>query len=94
MREKMSQLSSQELEVANLIVESLNLEDVTADEIQPEVQLFGDGLGLDSIDILELSLAIKQKYGVQLRSNDEQNQQIFSSLAALTEHIQTNRTDA
>jgi acyl carrier protein len=90
----MSQLSSQELEVAQLIVESLNLEDITADEITPEAQLFGDGLGLDSIDILELSLAIKQKYGVQLRSNDEQNQQIFSSLAALAEHIKTHRTDA
>jgi acyl carrier protein len=94
MRGKMSQLSSQELEVAQLIVESLNLEDVAADEITPEARLFGDGLGLDSIDILELSLAIKQKYGVQLRSNDEQNQQIFSSLAALAEHIKTHRTDA
>jgi acyl carrier protein len=90
----MSQLSSQELEVAQLIVESLNLEDVIADEINPDARLFGDGLGLDSIDILELSLAIKQQYGVQLRSNDEQNLRIFSSLAALTEHIQAHRTDA
>lgn len=90
----MSQLSSQELEVARLIVESLNLEDVTAEQIEPDAGLFGEGLGLDSIDVLELSLAIKQQYGVQLRSNDEQNMKIFSSLANLTEHIQKHRTDA
>ncbi len=90
----MSQLSSQELEVARLIIESLNLEDVTAEQIEPDAGLFGDGLGLDSIDVLELSLAIKQQYGVQLRSNDEQNMKIFSSLANLTEHIQQHRTDA
>lgn len=90
----MSQQSPQELEVAQLIVDSLNLEDVTADRIDPDARLFGDGLGLDSIDILELSLAIKRQYGIQLQSNDERNQQIFSSLTALTEYIQTHRTNA
>ncbi len=90
----MSQQSPQEFEVAQLIVDSLNLEDVTADKIAPDARLFGDGLGLDSIDILELSLAIKRQYGIQLQSNDERNQQIFSSLTALTEFIQTNRTNA
>jgi acyl carrier protein len=90
----MSQQSPQELEVAQLIVDSLNLEDVTADRIDPDERLFGDGLGLDSIDILELSLAIKRQYGIQLQSNDERNQQIFSSLKALTEFIQNHRTNA
>ena len=90
----MSQQSPQEFEVAQLIVDSLNLEDVTADGIDPDARLFGDGLGLDSIDVLELSLAIKRQYGIQLQSNDERNQQIFSSLTALTEFIQTHRTNA
>jgi len=86
-------LSAHQLELANLIVEALNLEHVTAEEIDPEAPLFRDGLGLDSIDALELALAIQQKYGFQIKSQDEQNQQIFSSLAALTEHVQNNRTD-
>lgn len=89
----MSQQSPQELEVAQLIVDSLNLEDVTAERIDSDARLFGDGLGLDSIDILELSLAIKRQYGIQIQANDERNQQIFSSLTALTEYIQTHRTN-
>jgi len=58
--------SAQEKELAQLIVTSLNLE-VSADEIEPEAPLYGEGLGLDSIDILELSLAISKTYGVQLK---------------------------
>ncbi len=84
----MSNLSAKELEVAELIVDSLNLEDITAAEIGPEAPLFRDGLGLDSIDALELSLAIKQKYGIQLRAEDENVNQIFTSLSTLTDHIQ------
>ena len=82
--------SEQEKELAQLIVTSLNLE-VPADEIEPEAPLYGDGLGLDSIDILELSLAISKTYGVQLKSDDADNSKIFSSLRNLNEHIQRHR---
>ncbi len=78
-------------EMAALIIEAVNLEDVSVDEIDPQAPLFGDGLGLDSIDALELALAISQNYGVQIKSDDQQNQKIFSSLAALTEFVQSNK---
>jgi acyl carrier protein len=81
--------SAQEKELAQLIVTSLNLE-VAADEIDPEAPLYGEGLGLDSIDILELSLAISKTYGVQLKSDDEDNNRIFSSLRSLNQHIRQN----
>lgn len=87
----MPDLSAEQLEMAKLIVNALNLEDIEADEIEPEAPLFRDGLGLDSIDALELSLAIKQEYGVQLRSDDDNVKEIFSSLANLTEYIHANR---
>lgn len=76
-----------QLEVANMIIETLVLDDIAAEEIDPEMPLFGDGLALDSIDALELSFAIAQRYGVKLRSDDEDNQTIFASLAALSRHI-------
>lgn len=82
----------QERELAQLIVESLNLEDVAADEIEPEARLFGEGLGLDSLDMLELSMAVEQKYGVKLRSDDPDNAKIFSSLRSLSRHIQSHRS--
>ena len=82
--------SAQEKELAQLIVTSLNLE-MTADEIEPEAPLYGEGLGLDSIDILELSLAISKTYGVQLKSDDADNSKIFSSLRSLNDHIQQHR---
>ena len=81
-----------EREVAELIIESLNLEDTSVDDIQPEAPLFGDGLGLDSIDALEISLAISTKYGIQLRSDDSDNQRIFASLRSLSEYIDIHRT--
>ncbi|MET0027032.1 MAG: phosphopantetheine-binding protein [Candidatus Thiodiazotropha sp.] len=87
----MESASPTELEVAQLIVETLNLEDVSADEIEPDAPLFRDGLGLDSIDALELSLGIKQKYGIQLKADDENITEIFSSLAKLTRYIVENR---
>jgi acyl carrier protein len=77
-------------EVAALLVESLNL-DVTPESIDPQAPLYGDGLGLDSIDILEVALVVSQRYGFQLRSDDEDNVRIFTSLASLTEHIAANR---
>ena len=80
-----------ESEMAVLIVQSLNLEDVEAASIDPEAALFGGGLGLDSIDALELALEISKRYGVQLRSEDPENRNIFASLRALTAHVQAHR---
>ena len=80
------------IEVAKMIIDTLVLEDVSVDEIDPEAPLFGDGLGLDSIDALELSFAIAQRYGVKLRSDEKRNQDIFASLDALSRHISGNRT--
>ena len=77
-------------EVAALLVEALNL-DIPADSIDPQAPLYGEGLGLDSIDILEVALVVSQRYGFQLRSDDEDNVRIFTSLASLTEHITTHR---
>ena len=87
----MSALTPAELELAELLVESLNLESVAAAEIDPDAPLFGAGLGLDSIDALELSLAISKKYGFQLRSDNEENRRIFASLRALSAHVEQNR---
>jgi acyl carrier protein len=78
-------------EVAELIISALNLE-MEASEIEPDGRLFGEGLGLDSIDILELALVISKRYGFQLRSDNEDNTRIFVSLRALTTHIATQRT--
>ena len=78
-------------EVAELIVASLNL-DGAANEIEPGAPLYGEGLGLDSIDILEIALVVSKKYGFQLRSDDENNVSIFQSLGSLAAHIAANRT--
>jgi acyl carrier protein len=80
-----------EQELAALIVATLQLE-VAPGEIAPDEPLFGDGLGLDSIDALELALAISRQYGFELRSDDERNKQIFASLRNLARHIARNRT--
>ncbi|MFC3126473.1 phosphopantetheine-binding protein [Pseudoroseomonas globiformis] len=79
-----------ESEVAALIVEALHLE-TTPDEIDRDAPLFGEGLGLDSIDALEIALAVSRRYGFQLRSDDERNGQIFASLRNLSAHIDKHR---
>jgi len=79
-------------EVAALLVDALNLE-IAPDAIDPQAPLYGEGLGLDSIDILEVALVVSQRYGFQLRSDDEDNPRIFASLASLTEHIAAHRGD-
>lgn len=84
-------LTDQELELARVIVATLNL-DVSPAEIDPEGPLYGDGLGLDSIDILEVSLAFSKAYGVQLRADDADNIKIFRSLRSLSEYVQAHRT--
>ena len=78
-------------EVPELIVSALNL-DMTPAEIEADAPLFGDGLGLDSIDVLEIALVISKKYGFQLKSDNEDNIRIFSSLRALTSYIAAQRT--
>ena len=78
-------------ELAQEMVQALNL-DVTAHEIDPKAPLYGDGLGLDSIDILEVALVVSRKYGFQLRANDEGNVRIFSSLESLARHVALHRT--
>jgi len=78
-------------EVAGLIVSTLNL-DINPEEIQPDASLYGDGLGLDSIDILEVALVVSKRFGFQLRADNADNVSIFSSLASLTRHIAANRT--
>jgi acyl carrier protein len=84
-------LEELQVEVANLIVETLVLEDVTASEIDFTAPLFGDGLSLDSIDALEIAFAIGETYGFKLRSDDEHNQEIFSCVRSLAKHIAKNR---
>lgn len=78
-------------EIAGLIVEALNLE-LTAAEIDVESPLYGEGLGLDSIDVLEIALVVSKRYGVQLRADSEDNEKIFRSLRRLAEYIAAHRT--
>ncbi len=91
----MSTQSSQEQELAALLVAALDLEDIDATEINPEAPLFdashGESLGLDSIDALEISLAIAKHYKVQLKADDESNKSIFYSLRTLNTYIQSQR---
>ena len=79
-------------EVAALLVEALNL-DIAPETIDPQAPLYGEGLGLDSIDILEVALVVSQRYGFQLRSDDEDNIRIFTSLASLSDHIAAHRVN-
>ena len=83
-------LTADELKLAQLIVTTLNLE-IEPAAVDPTARLFGEGVGLDSIDILEIALAISKAYGVKLRSDDENNQHIFNSLRSLNQHIQQHR---
>ncbi|HYS50354.1 MAG TPA: phosphopantetheine-binding protein [Burkholderiales bacterium] len=83
-------LTAEELKLAQLIVSALNLETQAA-EIDPTAPLYGEGMGLDSIDILEVALAVSKAYGVKLRSDDDLNRKIFNSLRSLNGHIQQHR---
>jgi len=85
-------LTPEQLEMANLIIDAVNLEDINADDIDPNEAIFTNGLGLDSIDALEISLELSKKYGVKIKSSDENINDIFSSIASLTEFVQANKT--
>ncbi len=84
-------LSAEQLEVANLIIEAVNLEDIDANDIDPQAPIFNNGLGLDSIDALEISLALSKTYGIKIKSSDKNIDEIFSSVAALTDFVQANK---
>lgn len=79
------------LEIKQMIIDTLNLEEMTAEDIESDGPLFGDGLGLDSIDALELGLAVKNRYGVVLSAESEEMRQHFYSVATLAAFIQTQR---
>lgn len=85
---------SQELvtELKTLFIEGLHLEDISADEIVADEPLFGEGLGLDSIDALEIAVLLDRQYGVKITSEDDRNQEIFASLNSLAEFVTENRS--
>lgn len=78
-------------EVKQLIIDSLNLEDISIDDIETEASLFVDGLGLDSIDALELGMAIKQKYGITLSADNEEMKKCFFSVKTIADFINENK---
>lgn len=80
-----------ELEIKELIVEVLNLEDITPDDIDSSAPIFKDGLGLDSIDALELGVAIKKKYNITFNSDDEATKKHFESVSSLAKFIEENK---
>ena len=79
-------------ELKELIIEGLHLEDVKPDDIELDAPLFGDGLGLDSIDALEISVLLDRKYGVKISSGDDRNPEIYASLKALADFVAAERT--
>ncbi len=83
----MSEHESLHAELKKLVVETLSLEDTTPDEIETDAPLFGDGLGLDSIDALEIAMVLEERYGVTLEDDPEANQQIFESVRSLAAFV-------
>ena len=87
-------MESLEHEIKELIIEALALEDVTIDEIEPDAALFVEGLGLDSIDALELAMALEDRYGVKIGDDVEENAKIFASVRELATFVNENRVQA
>ena len=79
-------------EIKALLIDGLHLEDIEAEDIDSDAPLFGEGLGLDSIDALEIAVLLDRKYGVRITSEDERNQEIFASLNSLVDFVASNRT--
>lgn len=90
----MSANAQLEEDIKNLIIETLMLEDMTAEDIDSEDALFGDGVGLDSIDALELGMAISKKYDVKLSKDKEENMKIFANVASLAAFVAEKRAGA
>ena len=88
----MSERAALEFELKKLVIEALALEDIEPDEIDTQDALFVDGLGLDSIDALEITMVLEERYRVQIEDDAEQNKKIFASIAALAEFVDANRT--
>lgn len=80
-----------ETEIKGLIIEALALEDIEASEIETAEPLFVEGLGLDSIDALELAMALEERYGVKIGEDPDENREIFSSVASLAGFVMENR---
>ncbi|MCW4153166.1 phosphopantetheine-binding protein [Halomonas sp. 18H] len=89
----MNETSDLTLELKHMIIDTLELEDIAPDDIDPEAPLFGDGLGLDSIDALELGLALQKRYGIKLDAEAEETRQHFASLNALQALVEARRVD-
>ena len=87
----MAEQTAAQHELATLVVECLNLDGVDPAQIDPDAPLFGGELGLDSIDALEIALAVSKRYGFQLRSDNPENRQIFANLRNLSAHVEQNR---
>ncbi|GLQ90280.1 phosphopantetheine-binding protein [Dyella flagellata] len=75
-------------DIAQLIIDTLNLEDVTVDDIPPDLPLFGEGLGLDSVDALELALALQKRYDIRIASDSKDARQHFTTVATLAAFVQ------
>ena len=80
-------------QLKTMLIEGLRLEDIQPDDISPDAPLFGEGLGLDSIDALEIGVMLSRQFGIKITSNDKRNNQIFSSLRSLAEFIADNRSE-
>lgn len=78
-------------EIKQLIIKALDLEDINSEDIDVNAPLFGEGLGLDSIDALELGVAIKKQYGITLSAEDKDNRKHFQSVSSLSEFVETQR---
>jgi len=89
----MSDTQDLSLELKRMIIETLELEDITPDDIEPDAPLFGEGLGLDSIDALEIGLALQKRYGIKLDAEAEETRQHFTSLNALQALVEERRVN-
>lgn len=81
-----------EEEIKSLVIEALNLEDISPADIDAEAALFGDGLGLDSIDALELGLALQRRYGLSLSADSAETRRHFASVRALAAFVAAGRS--
>ena len=79
-------------QLKTMLIEGLRLEDIVPDDLSPDAALFGGGLGLDSIDALEIGVMLDREFGIKITSGDERNNQIFASLRALAEFVADNRS--